>query len=168
MSGMAVAQLPSAMAKNSSARAGRDDSLTMFQNAMNNLLQDIFQPKEEAPTYLGPQNSGYVPLIDITEGANDFVLTVEIPGLGEDDLHLAIRKDRLIVEGNKRVQPEEIVRDFRHTERVYGFFRRSIPVPDSVDSSRIEARMRHGVLTVTMPKLHEVVLDPAELSEPDA
>ncbi len=149
------------MTKHGSARAGRDDSLTMFQNAMNNLLHDIFQPNEDGPTFLGQQNSGYVPLIDVAEGPDDFILTVEVPGVAEGDLRLAVRKDKLIVEGTKRLQPEEKGRQFRHTERVYGFFRRSIPIPSAVDPARISARMRHGVLTVVMPKADELTLDPS-------
>src|SRR5258708_8120375 len=106
------------MAKNSSARAGRDDSLTMFQNAMNNLLQDIFQAKEEAATFLGPQNAGYVPLIDIAESEDDFILSVEIPGLAEQDLRLAIPQDKLVVEGHTCLQPHENDRQVCTTERI--------------------------------------------------
>jgi HSP20 family protein len=155
------------MTKHGSARGGRDDSLTMFQNAMNNLLHDIFQSSDDGPTFLGPQNSGYVPLIDVAEGSDDFILTVEVPGVAEGDLRLAVRKDKLIVEGTKRLQSEEKGRRFRHTERVYGFFRRSIPIPSSVDHAGITARMLHGVLTVVMPKANELTLDPTAIDASD-
>jgi HSP20 family protein len=139
------------MAKRRSSE-DQDDSLTSFQNAMNNLLNDIFTPVEDH-SWLGPQSSGYVPLIDVAEGDEDYWVTVEVPGLDEQSLRIAVRRNTLVVEGNKSMDADQGDRRFRHTERVYGFFRRNIPIPEGVDSRNVSARMRHGVLTILMPKL---------------
>jgi HSP20 family protein len=139
------------MAKRRSSEE-QDESLTSFQNAMNNLLEDIFTPVENH-SWLGPQSSGYVPLIDIAEGDDDFWVTVEVPGLDEHSLRIAVRRNTLVVEGNKSIDQEQGDRRLKHTERVYGFFRRNIPIPAGVDARNVTARMRHGVLTILLPKM---------------
>jgi HSP20 family molecular chaperone IbpA len=58
----------------------------------------------------------------------------------------------LTIRGEKQEETEENTKDRYVSERRYGSFRRSLPIPDSVDINKIEANFKSGVLTVTLPK----------------
>ncbi len=72
-----------------------------------------------------------------------------------DDLDIEIFHNALIVRGEKHVSRESRDGDYYVTERAYGRFERSIPLPAEVDESRAKARYRRGVLSVTLPKTRQ-------------
>ena len=63
--------------------------------------------------------------------------------------------DVLTIKGEKKEEKEKKKKDYYFSERRYGSFQRSFRVPDGVDSSKIEAKFKNGVLTVTLPKSPE-------------
>lgn len=92
------------------------------------------------------------PAIDIVEKEKAFELTAELPGLDVKDIDIQLANGTLTIKGEKQEQKEEKTKDRYVSERRYGSFRRSLQVPGSVDSGKIEASYKGGVLTVTMPK----------------
>lgn len=82
-----------------------------------------------------------------------YEIAVELPGISEDEIHLQVQGDRLLVTGEKRAQREESGRDYYFSERVYGHFRRSFQLPGDADLAGVSAVHKDGVLTVTVPKL---------------
>jgi HSP20 family protein len=93
-----------------------------------------------------------MPSIDHTEDAEAFTISVELPGMSEDDVELTLGDNLLTIRGEKKVEEESKDKDFYRAERRYGSFRRTIPLPGEVDVDRIDARFDKGVLTVTLPK----------------
>lgn len=92
------------------------------------------------------------PAIDVTESAEAFKLTAELPGMAEADIDLAVRDGMLTLKGEKKQESEHKEGDVHVSERAYGSFARSFTLPDSVDAEKISADFAKGVLTVTMPK----------------
>ncbi len=82
-----------------------------------------------------------------------YEIAVELPGISEDDIHLEVNSDRLVVTGEKLAQREESGRSYYFSERAYGRFRRTFQVPADADLSGVEAVHKDGVLTITIPKL---------------
>jgi HSP20 family protein len=96
---------------------------------------------------------GTVPAVDIVEKDDRYVITAEMPGVQASDITVGVSEGRLRIEGEKKEQTEEDRKGRQLSERRYGFFRRSFRVPDNVDSDKVEATFRDGVLTVTLQKL---------------
>lgn len=93
-----------------------------------------------------------LPRIDIRETKKALELTVELPGVAQDDVKLDVDDDVLTISGEKKTESETTAGDLRVSERSYGAFSRSIKLPRSVDASAIKATMSNGVLKVVAPK----------------
>jgi HSP20 family protein len=94
-----------------------------------------------------------VPSTSVYETDDAVVVTVEVPGLDRSDIDLTLRGNALIIRGEKREQREDNPRNVHVSERRYGTYVRTIPLPDNIDVDHAEARVEHGVLTVRFPKL---------------
>src|SRR5258706_13847048 len=127
------------------ARAGalalRDD----FDRWMERLF-------EEPTSLLTAGARGPLPSAEVRETDDKVIVTVEVPGLGRDDVSLTVAPGGLVVRGDKREEREDRRGDFYVAERRYGSFVRTIPLPADLDVERAEARVADGVLTVTFPR----------------
>jgi len=95
---------------------------------------------------------GWTPSWDLIERPREFVLLVELPGVGADGVEIALAGSQLTVRGEKRQEPPAIEETYHMAERPYGIFSRSLTVPAGVETERISAQYRQGVLRVVMPK----------------
>ena len=64
----------------------------------------------------------------------------------------SIRGNQLVLQGEKKSEEERGEGEYRHVERRYGSFSRSMPLPAEVDEDRVKAMLKQGVLEVTVPK----------------
>jgi len=92
------------------------------------------------------------PAVDVTEEADAYKLTAELPGMAEGDIEVALTDDMLTITGEKKEEKAAKEKNYYVSERSYGAFRRSFAVPDGVDRDKVGAAFAKGVLTVTMPK----------------
>src|SRR5208337_3486315 len=95
------------------------------------------------------------PAFDIVEHDDAFEMTADLPGLDEKNIELKVANGVLTVKGEKTEDKEEKKGDFHLRERRFGSFERSFRIPETVDTDKIEASFKHGVLTVKMPKTTE-------------
>jgi len=95
------------------------------------------------------------PRIDETEDDKAFHVKVELPGMDQEDVDITLTDGLLTIRGEKKQEEEEKGKDFYRTERAFGTFRRSIPIPVEVDESKIDASFKKGVLNITLPKSAE-------------
>jgi HSP20 family protein len=98
----------------------------------------------------------YVPAVDIVEQDEQLLLLADMPGVNPDDLDIRYERGELTIHG--QVRPRQAP-ESGYLLREYGVgdFYRVFQVGESVDSSRIEAEMRHGVLTLRLPKTEQAV-----------
>ena len=96
-----------------------------------------------------------LPSVEMTEGADAYTLTAEMPGLEEKDVEVKLTDDMLTVSGEKKEERTEEEEDRHFSERRYGAFKRSFRLPASVAADKISASLQKGVLTVTLPKTAE-------------
>jgi len=82
-------------------------------------------------------------------------LTSELAGMDEKNIDLQIANGVLTIRGEKQDEKEEKKKDYYMRERSYGSFERTFEVPEGVDTDKIEAAFKKGVLTVTLPKKAE-------------
>ncbi len=99
----------------------------------------------------------WLPAIDVHETKDEFVLTLDLPGVSEKDVHISITGDLLTVKGERRFEQQgEEGNAYHRVERLYGKFERSVQLPTMVQTDKVKAAYRDGVLTVRLPKAEEV------------
>ena len=95
---------------------------------------------------------GWVPTVDIVEDEEEFTVRSEIPGIDPKDLDVNITGNQLVLAGTKKEWSETKEKDFYQSESRSGSFRRSIPLPSSVDPENVEADYTNGVLSIHLKK----------------
>lgn len=90
---------------------------------------------------------------EVTDADGNVEVTLEAPGLEPGDFEVEVQGDILVVRGEKKVSREETQGHYYVMERAYGRFERAIKLPAPVDDITARARYRHGVLTVSLPKI---------------
>jgi HSP20 family protein len=95
------------------------------------------------------------PAVDIAEKGNAYEITADLPGMDEKNVEVRLSNGNLTIKGEKKEEKEEKEKDFYLQERRFGSFERTFGVPDGVDTDKIEANFKKGVLTITLPKKPE-------------
>ncbi len=96
-----------------------------------------------------------VPAVDVTETDKAYEIAAELPGMDEKNIEVKLADGTLTIKGEKQEEKEEKKKDYYLQERSFGSFQRTFQVPDGVDTDKIEATFKKGVLTVTLPKTAE-------------
>lgn len=95
---------------------------------------------------------GFSPAVDIVEDKETVQLAIELPGVKPEDVHVEVNNGLLTVHGERRFEKESTDKNYHRMERSYGSFTRTFALPDSVDSERVDAQLREGVLHVKLAK----------------
>ena len=102
----------------------------------------------------GPKRR-WVPAVDITQTDKGYEITAELPGMEDKDIEVKLANGVLTIRGEKRDEKEEKNKDYYVRERSFGSFERSFQVPENIDTDKINAGFKKGVLTITLPKSAE-------------
>src|SRR5947208_4182586 len=98
----------------------------------------------------------WVPPVDIFQtGDHELVLKAELPDMTREDIDIIVENFVLTIKGEKKVSSEVKEEQFHHVERRYGTFSRSFSLPRTVDSTKVSAEYRNGVLTIKLPLREE-------------
>jgi HSP20 family protein len=133
-----------------------EDIFSGFGRDVDYLLDEILGGSLTG--YVTPETRGaYAPRIDIKETEKGFEVAAEMPGMDREDIDVSVHKGVLTLSGEKKVEKEEKVMNYHHVERSYGCFSRDIRLPDTVETDKVEATYKNGVLRVFMPKTQEAI-----------
>jgi len=94
---------------------------------------------------------GLFPAVEIAENAEEFICTVELPGLLPKDVQLSFENGMLTLKGEKKDEREKADKRYHVWERTYGSFQRSFTFPASVKADKINAEFKDGLLTIHVP-----------------
>jgi HSP20 family protein len=112
--------------------------------------------KEEAERVIGDALSRVgpckLPLWDLIERPEEFLLLAELPGVVPESLDVRLAGSTLTIKGEKRQEPPGPEETYHVAERSYGPFSRSLTLPAAVDASGVRADYRQGILRVRLPK----------------
>ncbi len=97
----------------------------------------------------------FSPAMDVVENEDSFMVTVDLPGIKQDDLDITVANNVLTVKGEKKDEREEKQGKVYRKETWEGTFQRTLSLPAGVDPAKIEADMKDGVLHITLPKQEE-------------
>jgi HSP20 family protein len=107
----------------------------------------------------GPSNGGenaemtvWLPHANLAETESEYLVAVDLPGMTRDEINVEFVQGDLWISGERRQEPEESGKNYHRIECTYGTFRRMVRLGDSVDSERVDAEYKDGVLRITVPK----------------
>lgn len=97
-----------------------------------------------------PGLAGTFPPVNVREDRDQLYVEAELPGLNQDDLEVLVEGDQLTLRGERKPAADE--GRWHRQERGFGRFQRTFTLPVAVDADKVEARLEHGVLFLTLPK----------------
>ncbi|WP_454019511.1 Hsp20/alpha crystallin family protein [Azospirillum sp. Marseille-Q6669] len=98
------------------------------------------------------ESAAFAPPAEVEERADEYRVTMEMPGMDEQAVDLSVQDDVLSIKAEKSEEKDEKDANRYVSERRYGLCARSFRLPANVDRDRIAASMKNGVLTVVLPK----------------
>ncbi len=96
-----------------------------------------------------------MPAVDVVETEKAYEVTADLPGMDEKNIEVKVADGVLTIKGEKQQEKEEKKKDYYLQERSFGSYQRSLELPEGVETDKIEASFKKGVLTVTLPKKPE-------------
>jgi HSP20 family protein len=117
------------------------------------------------------KKSVWAPVVEVSERDNNLEVKAELPGLNPSDVKVQVTDDAIILQGERKDERDETKGGVHVTERHYGSFYRSIPLPEGADAEKARAKFENGVLELTVPiqqqqkKSREI---PVEASSPSS
>ena len=126
--------------------------LERMRREMDRVWDSFF---EEKPSRKVEEVGEWSPTLDVLETKNDLVVKAEIPGIDPKDIDISLANEMLIIKGEKKQEKEEKEENYHLMERSYGSFARTIQLPKEVQSDKISASYKNGVLKVRLLKSEE-------------
>jgi HSP20 family protein len=129
------------------------DSLRDFENVENRLSKFLGWPLRHRDG--GKEDLALMewsPAVDIIEDENEFVIKAELPQIKREDVKVSVENGELNISGERKFEKEEKDKKYHRVERAYGCFHRSFSLPPEVNSERVKADFKDGLLCVHLPK----------------
>ena len=125
---------------------------TQLSDRINRVFSDSYGGSDE-----GLMTSGqWVPPVDIYHnGDHEVVLKAELPEMTREDIEITVDNGTLTIKGDKKLSSDVKEEQFHRIERRYGTFSRSFSLPQTVDTAKVAADYKNGVLTVRLPLREE-------------
>ena len=119
------------------------ESLTALERHMDDLFGNMvdFRPS----FYVGPT-------VDVSETDKKITVKAELPGMEPTDINLSVEDHHMTLKGEKKVEKEKDHEKEHWRECHYGAFSRTFYLPETVDTKKIKAKMKNGLLEITLPK----------------
>lgn len=116
------------------------------------MRQQMEQLLESAATPPQREAAGVLPLINLTEGKDNYYVRAELPGVKGDELDIQVTANNLAISGERKIAAEEEGARYHRKEREAGAFSRMIGLPGEVDTDKVEAKLENGILTIVISK----------------
>lgn len=129
-------------------RTNQGKELFDFRNDFFGAFDDFFN--------LAPgEGSSFVPTMSIRENKDAYFIEAELPGIPKEAIDISLKENILTLKGEKKLEKTEDHGNYHTEERRFGSFTRSVRMPSDIDSDKVNAQFRDGVLTVEVGKADE-------------
>lgn len=125
------------------------NELGALRGSMDDLFDSFFRGLDKPLSFLSERAW---PAIDVAEKDDAILVRAEVPGCKPEDIDVSVYGNTLTLSGEKKESHEANGDGYYHMESTWGSFRREVPLSAEVDPNKIEAVVKEGVLSVTLPK----------------
>jgi HSP20 family protein len=122
--------------------------LMTLQSSIQSMLNDAPGSQRSDDSY-----GTWAPPVDIFERGDDLIIRAELPGVERKDMDIQVENNTLTLRGERKRDPEIENGTAYRVERVAGGFMRRFSLPTTVDSTKIVARHKDGILEIVLPKM---------------
>lgn len=123
--------------------------LEEVHNRLSSVFESGFPRRDREQSIL---TTAWAPLVDISEDDKSYQINVELPDMKREDIKVNVENGILTISGERLREEEQENRKFHRVERAYGSFVRNFTLPQNVDSNKVNATYRDGVLRVSIEK----------------
>ena len=116
------------------------NGLRFLEDAVTRLLSE---PRTGRP---------WSPAVDILENEDALIVRADLPDVKLEDIDVRVENQTLSLSGHRKFDRDEKVKGYHRIERGYGEFVRSFAIPSTVETEKVAADYKNGVLTITLPK----------------
>ena len=129
--------------------------LVSLQDRMNRLFDDAFRGGGRTAADEDWTLGAWAPAVDIYEQDGNIVLKAELPGVNPKDVDVRVENNILTLRGERKFEGDVKKESYHRVERAYGAFTRSFTLPNVVDTAKIKAEYKDGLLRMTLPTKEE-------------
>jgi HSP20 family protein len=117
---------------------------------MRRQMDRLFSDFSSLPGY--EPRAGVFPLVNITEGKDNFYVRAELPGVKAGGLDIQATANNISISGERKIPAEAEGVKYHRREREAGKFSRMISLPSDINTAKVSADLSDGILTLTVPK----------------
>lgn len=125
--------------------------VSRLHQEMNRLFSDVLRGFEEGGEE-GRRDWAFNPVVDVEQGDKQYEISVELPGVRQEDVNVEMVEDLLTISGSKERKQTRGEGENRQSERIYGSFQRAFRLPEDAVPDNVQAQFSDGVLTITVPR----------------
>jgi HSP20 family protein len=141
----------------------RLDTLGKEGDLFSSMIDDLFHFHGFSPI-TGLSIPDFSPSIDFIDKEDKYLISIEIPGMGKEDVKIELEDDVLVIKGEKKSEKKEDNDELYVCERCYGAFRRELRLPSDINKDTIDAGYDNGVLTINLPKTKIIEKETKQIS----
>jgi HSP20 family protein len=104
------------------------------------------QPREHVSSRI------WSPVVDVYEDSDAIVIKVDLPGMKQEEIDIEMNNETLTIKGERKFDDEERRDKYVRVERQYGVFQRSFTIGIPIETDKIKAVYKNGILELTLPK----------------
>jgi len=132
----------------------RETGLDVFQDIedIQRQMNRLFEFNLARPGRTGVGGAILTPAVDIIDEKENIKVCADLPGMNKDEIEVTVENNVLTIKGEKKEERETKEKGYVRSERYYGAFHRSFTLPSGVDTNKVNANYKEGVLEITLPK----------------
>lgn len=134
-------------------RREEENPFYVLHREMNRMFDDFFRgfdfPSPDDRGFIG----GFAPSVDVRKDEKEVLVKAELPGMDEKDVEVVLADGVLTIRGEKKEEKEDKEGGYWRRELRYGSFNRDISLPEGLNMEKVDAKLKNGILTVSIPWL---------------
>jgi HSP20 family protein len=146
-----------------SAYASPFQLMRRMSEEMDRLFGRVFEEPRGERGYLTPSSAFWAPKLETFQKGDKFIVRAELPGIDKNDVQVEVTEGQATIQGERRQEHDEESEGVFRSERSYGSFYRTVPLPEGVIPESAEASFRNGVLEIAIQAPPKTVNQPRRL-----
>jgi HSP20 family protein len=126
--------------------------INTLRQRMNRLFDEMIHPEQTHGIFPKLEKLTWHPAVELKEADKDIIVKIQVPGIDAKDLDIQVSENTIAVAGEYQEEKTSDSEGFYRSEFSYGKFQRIIPLPVNVKHEQVKAEVKHGVVTLTLPK----------------